>query len=60
MGDIRGQKLDLHPFGDKVHESLRFNDGTGDIPYVVAHEFECPLKDSSRGVVVVDDVSEWL
>ena len=25
MGDVWGRELDLHPFGDKVHESLRLN-----------------------------------
>ena len=50
--------MDLRPFGNKIHESLRLNGGTGDIPDVVAHEFECPLGDPSRGVTVVDDVPE--
>ena len=58
MGDVWGQELDLCPFGDKVHESLRLNSGAGDIPNVVAHQLECPLGDSSRGVVVMDDVSQ--
>ena len=58
MGDVRGWKQDLHPFVDKVRKSLRLNSGTGDIPDVVAHEFECPLGDPSHGVAVVDDVSE--
>ena len=43
VGDVRGQELDLHPFGDKIYESLGFNSGTGDIPNVMVHEFECPL-----------------
>ena len=42
----------------KIHESLRLNNGTRDIPDVVAHEFECPLGDPSRGITVADDVSE--
>ena len=32
----------------------------GDIPDVVAHEFECPFGDPSRGITVADDVSEWV
>ena len=32
----------------------------GDIPDVVAHEFECPLGDPSRDIAVADDVSEWV
>ena len=46
------------PFGDKIHESLRFNSGMGDIPDAVAHEFECPLGDLSYGVALEDDVPE--
>ena len=30
----------------------------GDVPHVVAHEFECPFRDLSHGVVVADDVPE--
>ena len=37
MGDVWGRELDLRPFGDKVHKSLRLNNGVGDIPDVVAH-----------------------
>ena len=58
VGDVQGQKLDLHPFSDKIHESLRLNSSTGDIPDVVAHELKSPLGDSTRGVVVMDDVSQ--
>ena len=58
MGDVWGQELDLRPFGDKVYESLGFNSGIGNVPNVMAHEFECPLGDSPRGVAVADDVSE--
>ena len=58
MGDVRGLELDFRPFGNKIHESLRFNSGMGDIPDVVAHEFECPLGDLSHGITVVDDVLE--
>ena len=50
--------MDLRPFGDKIHESLRLNSGTRDIPDVMAHEFKCPLGDSFRGIAVADDVSE--
>ena len=50
--------MDLRPFEDKVHKSLRLNSGTGDIPDVMAHEFKCPLGDPSRGVTVADDVFE--
>ena len=60
MGDVRGQELDFRPFGDEVGESLRLNSSAGDIPDVMAHEFKGPLRDSSRGVAVVDDVSKWV
>ena len=52
--------MDLRPFSDKVCESLRLNSGAGGISDVVAHEFKSPLGNSSRGVAVVDDVSEWV
>ena len=58
VGDVWGQQLDLHPFGDKIRESLRLNSGMRDIPDVMAHEFECPLGDSPHGIAVADDVSE--
>ena len=58
MGDVWGRELDLYPFGDKVHKSLRLNSDAGDIPDVMAHQLECPLGDSSRGIVVVDDVTQ--
>ena len=60
VGDVWGRELDFCLFGDKVRESLRLNSGKGDILDVVAHEFECPLGDPSRGVAVADDVPERL
>ena len=60
MGDVWGQELDLRPFDDKIHESLRLNSDAEDIPDVMAHELESPFEDSSCGVVVVDDVSQWV
>ena len=44
----------------KIHEGLRFNGRTGEVPHVVAHELECPLRDPSCGVAVADDVPEWV
>ena len=58
MGDVRGQELDFHPFGDEVGKSLRLNSSTGDIPDVMTHELECPFGDSSYGIAVADDVSQ--
>ena len=60
MGDVRGRELDLRPFCDKVGKSLRLNSGAGDIPDVVAHELESPLGDSAGGIVVTDDLPEWV
>ena len=60
MGDIRGQELDIHPFGDEVGKSLRLNSGAGDVPDVMAHELESPLGDSAGGVVVTNDLLEWV
>ena len=57
IGDVQGQELDFHPFGDEVDESLRLNRGTGDIPNVMAHEHKSPFGDSFCGVMVADDVS---
>ena len=58
MGDVKGQDLDFRPFGDEVGESLRLDGGARDILDVVIHELESPLGDSSRGIVVADDVSQ--
>ena len=58
MGDVRGQELDFRPFDDEVSESLRLNSGAGDIPNVVAHEFESLFGDSSHSITVADDVSQ--
>ena len=60
MGDVWGQELDFRPFGDEVGESLRLNSSTGDIPDVVAHELKSPFGDSSHGIAVADDVSQWV
>jgi len=60
VGDIWGRELDFCPFSDEVGESLRLNSGMGDVPEVVAHELESPFGDSSRGVAVADDVSQWV
>ena len=58
MGDIQGQELDFHPFDDEVGESLRLDSGARDIPDVMTHELESPLRDSSHGITVADDVSQ--
>ena len=60
MGDVWGRQMDLHPFGDEIREGLRLNSGAGGISDVMVHEFKCPLGDSSRGIAVADDVSEWV
>ena len=60
VGDIRGQDLDFRPFGDEFCKGLRLNCSAWDIPNVMAHELECPLGDSSHGVVVVDDLPQWV
>ena len=60
MRDVWGRELDLCPFSDKIHEGLRFDSGTGDIPDVMAHEFKCPLGDPSHGVTITDDVFKWV
>ena len=60
MGDIRGQELDFRPFDDEVGKSLRLNSGARDIPDVMTHELESPLGDSSCGIAVADDVSQWV
>ena len=56
MGDVQGQELDFHPFGDEVGKSLRLNSGMGDIPDVVACELESPLGVLADGVMVMDDL----
>ena len=60
MGDVWGRELDFRPFGGEVGDSLRLNSGARDIPDVVAHELECPFGDSSCGIIVADDVSQWV
>ena len=60
MGDVRGQELDFRPFGDEVDKSLRLNSGAGDIPDVVAHGLESPVGELVGGVVVMDDLPEWV
>ena len=57
MGDVQGQELDFHPFGDEVGESLRLDSGARDIPDVMTHELESPLGYSSCGIEVADDIS---
>ena len=60
MGDVWGQELDFCPFGDEVGKSLRLDSGARDIPDVVTHELEHLLGYSSRGIAVVDEVSQWV
>ena len=60
MGDIRGQELDFRPFGDEVGKSLRLNRGAGDIPDVVVHDLESPLRDLADDSAVTDDLPEWV
>ena len=60
VGDVRGRELDFRPFGDEVSKCLRLNSGAGDIPDVVAHEHESPLRDSVGGIAVTEDLPEWV
>ena len=56
--DDRWWHLDLGPFRDKISQRLRLDGRPRGIRNALAHQLECPFHDSSRGILVLDDLTE--
>ena len=52
--------LDLGPLSDEVGQRLRLDGGSWRELYRECTEFHRPFDDSAIGVLVVDDVAEWI
>ena len=50
--------LDLSPLCHEINQYLGFDGRPGGIRNALTHQLECPLHDSSRGILVLDDLTE--
>ena len=58
MVDDRRWHLDLDPLCNKISEHLGLDGRPGGIRNALTHQLECPLRDSSCGIPVLDDLAE--
>ena len=57
IDDCRWQ-LDLGPFRDEVSQHLGLDCHLGGIHNALIHQLECPLCDSSRDILALDDLAK--
>ena len=56
--DDRWWHLDLGPLCNEINQHLGFNGRPGGIRNALTHQLEHPFHGSSRGVLVLDDLTE--
>ena len=56
--DDRWWHLDLGPLCHEICQYLGFDGCLGGIRNALTHQLECPLHDPSRGILVLDDLTE--
>ena len=56
--DDRWWHLDLGPLCNEISQHLGFDGRPGGIRNALTHQLECPLHDSSRGILVLDDLAK--
>ena len=56
--DDRWWHLDLGPLCNKISQHLGLDSLLGDIRNALTHQLECPLRYSSCGILVLDDLAE--
>ena len=56
--DDRWWHLDLGPLCHEISQYLGFDGRPGGICNALTHQLECPLRDSSHGIPVLDDLAE--
>ena len=56
--DDRRWHLDLSPLCNEISQHLRLDGHLGGIQNALTHQLECPLCDSSCGILVLDNLAE--